>query len=633
MCGICGVATTNDSPVPLELIQSMARSMRHRGPDDEGYHTEPGLGLGFQRLAIIDLSGGHQPMSTEDGRLQLIFNGEIYNFQALRKSLEATGRHRFRTNSDTEVILHLYQEYGENCVDHMRGMFALALWDSATKKLFLARDRFGKKPLVYASLPGLFLFSSELRALLKHPAVGKDIDYNALDLYLTYQYIPSPHTVFRQIRKLPPAHCLTWHKGEISIRRYWEPRFLPKTSLSFKDATAQFMDKLREATQLRMISDVPLGAFLSGGKDSSVIVGLMSELSSRPVKTFSIGFEEESFSELPYARIVADRFHCDHHEFVVKPDAVDVLPKLVWHYGEPYADSSALPSYYLAKMTREHVTVALNGDGGDETLCGYRRYQAMKFLRLWQQLPSSVRKLSYKMVEGVADSPPPHSISQNIKRLLQLGVTELSTAYLNAICYFREDQKQDLYSESMRHEVAGQSAPEYINDVLAKGALFPDIDCYLYADMLTYLPECLMTKVDIASMANSLEARSPFLDHEVVELVASFPPSWKLRGLNHTKYILDVATKGWMPDEILNRKKWGFAIPIGRWFKGELRGFLESTLLSDKALSRGIFRPEAIRDLVKRSASFQTDFGYQLWTLLMLELWFHVYIDSSAALD
>jgi asparagine synthase (glutamine-hydrolysing) len=632
MCGICGIVNGEDELISTDLLHSMARTMRHRGPDDEGFHIQPGVALGFQRLSIIDLAGGHQPMSSADARYWLVFNGEIYNFQSLRQQLEGTGHHRFQTNSDTEVILHLYQEFGENCVQHLRGMFAFAIWDTQKKTLFAARDRLGKKPFVYATVGSTFLFASELRALLKHPGIHKEIDYGSIDLYLTYQYIPSPRTIFQQIQKLPPAHSLLWEKGEVTVKRYWEPRFLPKTSMSFNEASAQMMAKLREATKLRMISDVPLGAFLSGGKDSSIIVGLMSELSSTPVKTFSIGFEEQDLSELPFARTVAKHFGCDHHEFVVKPDMVELLPKLAWHYSEPFADSSALPSYYVSQITRQHVTVALNGDGGDEAMAGYPRYKAMKFLQIWQKLPIHLRKSLFKLADLVPDGPPPASISWRLKRLLRLGLSDSRSIYSDSLCIFREEQKTPIYSDFMRQTLANQFAPDYLNHILSQGLKYPGLDAYLYADLIAYLPECLMTKMDIASMANSLEARSPFLDHEFLELVAGFPSSWKLRGIHSSKHILTQAANGWLPDSILNRRKQGFAIPMSHWFKGKLKSYVEDTLLSKKALSRNLFRPEGLKMMLNSNLAGKTDYSYQLWTLLMLEHWYKVYIDTPDTL-
>lgn len=628
MCAICGVINKSDQPVSQSVLQNMTRTMHHRGPDDEGFYVEGGAGLGFQRLSIIDLSGGHQPMSNEDDSLWIVFNGEIYNFLSLRENLEKTGRHRFKTRSDTEVILHLYEEYGERCVEQLRGMFAFAIWNRKHKVLFLARDRFGKKPLVYADLPNAFLFGSELKCLLKHPDIRKDIDYSAIDHYLSYQYIPSPYTVFQQIKKLPPSHTLTLKEGRVTLRHYWQLNYIPKTTVSFKEAGRQMVDKLREATKLRMISDVPLGAFLSGGRDSSAVVGLMSELSSRPVKTFSIGFEEAEYSELDYARAVAKHFHTDHQEFIVKPETIDILPKLAWHYSEPYADSSALPSYYVSKMTRQHVTVALTGDGGDETLAGYPRYQAMKFMLIWSKIPRALRKTFYQSLSLLPDGNPPYSFIWRLKRLLRIGLDDPRTLYLDTLCYFHEEQKASLYTPFMKEQSLQAFAPDYINSLLKIGKSFPGIDAFLYTDLRSYLPECLMVKMDIASMANSLETRSPFLDHEFVELVAKFPPSWKLHGLTHPKYIFDKTFKGWLPDQVITRGKQGFGIPMAKWFRGNLKGYLESTLLSPKALSRGLFEKSAIERLLAENASQKKDHSYRLWALLMLEQWYQVFIDA-----
>jgi asparagine synthase (glutamine-hydrolysing) len=629
MCGICGMVNINGQLPPAELLQSMTRTMRHRGPDDEGYHCQPGVGLGFQRLSIIDLAGGHQPMADEGGKLQLIFNGEIYNYRLLRASLEATGRHRFRTQSDTEVLLHLYREYGEDCVQHLRGMFAFAIWDEEKQQLLMARDRFGKKPLVYAEVDGSLVFASELKALLKYPGIHKDIDYPAIDLYLSLQYIPSPWTIFRQIRKLPAAHTLIWKQGRIRIERYWEPHFLPKTTLSERDAMAAMMAKLRESVELRMIADVPLGAFLSGGKDSSMIVGLMSQISSSPVKTFSIGFEEETVSELPYARRVADHFGCDHHEFVVKTDAIELLPKLAWHYGEPYADSSAVPSYYVSLMTRQYVTVALNGDGGDESFAGYPRYQAMKFIRYWNHLPLALRKALDRSLSWIPDGPPPTSLIWRFKRLLRMGASDAELAYLNSLCFFREDQKVPLYSGLLRQTTGHARAASYLNGILERAKVLGETDRYLYTDMLTYLPEDLLVKMDIASMANGLETRSPFLDHEFVELVAGFPESWKLKGFTGKKHLLTEAAKGWIPDSILRRPKQGFALPMAQWFRGPLMKHARAMLLSDRFIDRGLFRREGLEALFSEHESGRIDRSYHLWALLMLEYWYQVYIDTS----
>jgi asparagine synthase (glutamine-hydrolysing) len=509
-------------------------------------------------------------------------------------------------------------------------MFAFALWDDTQQKLFLARDRFGKKPLVYAEVNGTFIFASELKALLKYPGIRKDIDYPALDLYLSLQYIPSPHTIFKQIRKLPPAHTLTWKKGEIRLRRYWDLAFLPKTQMNETEAIRAMMAKLRESVELRLIADVPLGAFLSGGKDSSTIVGLMSELSSTPVKTFSIGFEDDDVSELPYARQTAKLFHCDHHEFVVKADAVGLLPKLAWHYGDPLADSSALPSYYISEKTRQHVTVALNGDGGDESFAGYPRYQAMKFLQYWIRVPQTVRQTISSALRIFPDGTPPQSLSWRLKRLISLGLTDPSNAYLDSLSFFREEQKMSLYTDFLKQATGVAPAASYIKNALESGSRFQGTDVFLYTDFITYLPENLMVKMDIASMANSLETRSPFLDHEFVELVASFPESWKLKGWTQKKYLLNKALKGWLPDSILKRPKQGFALPMSRWLRGPLKDYARGVLLSQGCLGRGFFRKEGVEQILLENESGRHDRSYHIWALLMLEHWCQAYIDSPS---
>ncbi|MFA5974725.1 MAG: asparagine synthase (glutamine-hydrolyzing) [Elusimicrobiota bacterium] len=631
MCGICGIVNKDGTAADEGLLRSMTNVISHRGPDEQTAQTWGPAGFGFARLAIIDLSGGHQPMTNEDGRLWLVFNGEIYNFQALREQLQKTGKHTFKTRSDTEVILHLYEEYGEQCVEHLRGMFAFAIWDTREQSLFMARDRFGKKPLVYADLGNQFLFASELKALLQHPAVSKDIDYSAIDLYLTYQYIPSPKTVFRQIQKLPPAHTLRWQNGKTSIRRYWEPRFTPKTTLRFPDAQIALKEKLSEATKLRMIADVPLGAFLSGGVDSSIVVSLMSRLSAQPIKTFSIGFEEEGYSELPFARQVAEHCHTDHHEFIVNPYSIDVLPKLAWHYGEPYADSSALPSYFLSKMARRYVTVALNGDGGDENFGGYLRYQAMAFARRWQHVPAPLRQALSRATACLPNGHPPLAWGHRIKRLFYLSTLEPDQIYLNAICYFKENQKESLYTPLMKDARKAANAPAYLLDTLKRASGLEGVDPYLLTDLMTYLPECLMVKMDIATMANSLETRSPFLDHELTELAGSFPPAWKLHGLTGGKYILRKTFESDLPSGLFNRRKQGFVIPMSHWFRKDLGPFLHDTLLSKRTANRGLFEQAAVQQLLDENASGQIDHSYRLWALLMLEMWFQVYIDSPGA--
>ncbi|MBI4386840.1 MAG: asparagine synthase (glutamine-hydrolyzing) [Elusimicrobia bacterium] len=627
MCGICGIVYDEPGRVDPATLKRANDLIAHRGPDDEGFYEDDRAGLAMRRLAIIDLNTGHQPISNPDGTAWIVLNGEIYNFLELRPELERAG-YPFKTKSDTEVIMALYEKMGPACVRKLRGMFAFAIWDKRRQRLFLARDRVGKKPLVYAAGPGTLAFSSELRCLFEW-GVSKEIFPKAIDLYLSLQYIPSPWTIYRNIRKLPPAHTLIYEKGQARIERYWD---LPLGSAPLtrdpREAQEMLREKFREAVRLRLISDVPLGAFLSGGIDSSLVVAVMSEASSRPVKTFSIGFEEENFSELPYAREVARAYGCDHREFVVKPEMAEVLPKLAWHYGEPYADSSALPSYYVARETRRHVTVALNGDGGDENFAGYIRYFAMKGARVWDQSPALLRRMLGLAAEWLPERNAPLSQLWRIKRFIRsVAPADLAGRYLEMVCYFSDFYKQGLYSPRMFRdlEIQGERelvwARDYLRSAMDRAGKEDFVNRLLYTDMVTYLPECLMVKMDIATMANSLEGRSPFLDHELMELSFRMPGHWKLRGLRGHKWILKQAFWDKLPPRIRSRGKMGFGIPVGAWFRGRLRDYWRGHVLSEKAVARGYFNREALQRIWEEHQSGRRDHGYRMWALLMLELW------------
>ncbi|MBI4248173.1 MAG: asparagine synthase (glutamine-hydrolyzing) [Elusimicrobia bacterium] len=631
MCGICGFVK-NEASAPLDgaLLKRMNDLIVHRGPDDEGQYMDARAALAMRRLSIIDLSTGHQPICNEDGSVWVTLNGEIYNFLELRPQLEAKG-HRFKTKTDTEVIVHLYEEMGDDCVKKLRGMFAFALWDKKKEKLLLARDRIGKKPLIYTEQPDGLAWASELRCLLEYPGVRKEIDPVAVDLYLSLQYIPAPRTIFKGIRKLPPAHILVMEKGRARISRYWNLPLNGQTSApppSLEAAKHAIREKLKESVRIRMIADVPLGAFLSGGIDSSVVVALMSELSPLPVKTFSIGFAESEFSELHYARELARRYGCDHREFIVESRMTDVLPKIAWHYSEPYADASALPSYYVAKETRRHVTVALNGDGGDENFAGYLRYMAMNAALAWDKMPLALRKLIMSGASFLPEKNAPVSFAWRLKRFLKsVAFSDYPDRHLRMTGYFSEDDKDILYSENMRRRLAqdrGQ-ALAFLTDAYGQCAGEDFINRLLYVDFVTYLPECLMVKMDIASMANSLETRSPLLDHEFVELVYGLPGRWKLRGINQMKWIFKQAFKDYLPKKIYGRGKMGFGIPLSPWFRGELKGYLKEHLFSPEALKRGYFTRPGLERLIDEHERGARDHGYRLWALLMLELWHQVY--------
>ncbi|OGS17877.1 MAG: asparagine synthase (glutamine-hydrolyzing) [Elusimicrobia bacterium RIFOXYA2_FULL_50_26] len=630
MCGICGwfnyskpLERQTDEPV----LRAMCNSLAHRGPDDEGIHIGRHAALGMRRLSIIDIKTGNQPIYNEDKTVTVICNGEIYNFKQLRAELEKSG-HRFYTNSDVEVIVHLYEERGTGLLQSLRGMFAFAIFDSKKNLLFLARDRIGKKPLVYTKNDGHLVFASEIKSLLEFPGIEKSVNREAIDLYLTYQYVPSPLSAFNNIFKLPPAHFLICNAdGSTRIERYWNVDFTTKSNFSAREWEERVIDKLNEATRLRMISDVPLGAFLSGGIDSSAVVALMAAGSSTPVKTFSIGFKEEDYSELKYAAQVARHVGSDHHELIVEPGTVDILPKLAWHYNEPFGDSSALPSYYVARETRRYVTVALNGDGGDESFAGYLRYRAFV---LSKAVAPVAKTLSAPLLPA-SSFLLKHTSNANVRRLLNrlnifLSAMNEPPARRNLRWHsiFNDERKAALYSADMRNLLDGKNCSSHLENLFIGAPANNDIDRLLYTDIMSYLPECLLVKMDIASMANSLEARSPFLDHELIELAAHMPAGLKLHGLTG-KYILKKALRNMLPAAILNRKKMGFAIPVHHWFRGDLKNYISDILLSPQFLQRNYFDKNAVERLIKEHNQGAAEHGYRLWSLLMLELWHRAY--------
>ncbi len=629
MCGITGLA--GSLRTDRQTLLRMNDALHHRGPDGEGFYWDDHVGLGMRRLAIIDVEGGNQPIFNEDGTVCVVFNGEIYNFQDLRQALEQRG-HRFATSSDTEAVVHAYEEYGPGCVEHLWGMFALAVWDQREQRMLLARDRLGKKPLVYYQAPdGGLAFASELHALLQHPAVPQRVDPRAIDDYLTYLYVPAPTTAYRDIRKLPPAHRLVWQAGRITVERYWHVRFGEKRSISEDEALEQFGELLRDAVRRRLIADVPLGAFLSGGMDSSSVVAEMAELSSAPVKTFSIGFGERDYDELAYARQVAERFGTEHHEFVVEPRALDILPTLVEHYGEPYADSSAVPSYYVSQMTRRHVTVALNGDGGDELLAGYERHWAARIAARYDTIPRFVRHgLIRPLIPLVPEPRQRRAFLRRAKRFMAAAHLPVLDRYLHWVGCYTPAQKLGLYADDFVHELRGNDPGHWLSEALAPEPHLDPVDAVQRADTLMYLPQDCLVKMDIASMANSLEARSPFLDHRLVEFCASLPSSYKLRGRT-SKVLLRRLMRDRLPPAILTRPKMGFGVPVGQWLRGELRPLLEETLLSTRFNDRGYFRPPAVRALVDEHLSQRADRTAHIWALLMLELWFRRFIDAPVS--
>ena len=626
MCGIVGFVNTSKA-ADRSVLERMNTAIVHRGPDDEGYFVDRSAALGMRRLSIIDVAGGHQPIHNSDRTKWIVFNGEIYNYRELRKDLEEHG-HTFYTNSDTETVLRLFDEYGPECIHQLRGMFAFAIWDTVERSLFLARDRVGKKPLLYSlKRNGSLIFGSEFRALLEHPDVGREVDLGAIDNYLSFQCVPAPQTAFRDIRKLEPAHWLLWKDGGITTKRYWLPDFSKKIEITEAEAIEETTRILREATKLRLISEVPLGAFLSGGVDSSTVVALMAEVADRPVKTFSIGFEEEDFSELKYARAVANHIGAKHNEFIVKPDALELLPTLVEHYGEPYADSSAIPTYYVARETRKHVTVALNGDGGDESFAGYERYAAMKLAEKYHFVPKMLRqRVMGPAVDILPTSELRRSRFRDLKRFMTAAELPKTERYLRWMSTFDSAAKKELFCEAVTAEFAKRRDVELIDKWFRESNGTGIVDAALLTDQMTYLPNDLLVKVDIASMANSLEARSPFLDHKVIEFAASLPGSLKMRRFETKSLLKKVATR-LVPSDVVYRRKMGFGVPIGKWFRSSMKEFLRESLLSEKALSRGVIRAEIIHRYVDEHTEARRDHSFPLWTFLMLELWFQRFID------
>ena len=622
MCGITGIF---DSRAPRRPDEALLRRMNdiqfHRGPDEGSVHVEPHVGFGHRRLSIIDVATGQQPLFNEDHSVVVVFNGEIYNFQALAAELEAAG-HVFRTRSDTEVIVHGWEQWGEACVERFRGMFAFALWDRNRQTLFMARDRLGVKPLHYAVLSdGQLLFGSELKTIVAHPGFGRELDDRAIEDYFAFGYIPDPRTIYRGAAKLSPAHTLTWRVGERAprVRRYWDVNFEPDAGITLDDACAQLREKLTESVKLRMISEVPLGAFLSGGVDSSAVVAAMAGLSDSPVKTCSIGFDVASFNESEFAQRVAERYNTDHYTETVRIDDFGLIDRLASLYDEPYADSSAIPTYRVCELARKRVTVALSGDGGDETFGGYRRYKFhVREQALRDRLPAGLRQMLFGTLGRVYpkfDSMPRMFRARATFQALARDAVE---AYCHSVSIVRDDDRATLFSPEFRRRLGGYRA----RDVFAAHALRAPADDPLsliqYLDYQTYLPGDINTKVDRASMAHSLEVREPLMDHELVEWAARLPSSLKLSG-GEGKLVLKKAMEPLLPHDVLYRPKMGFAVPLVDWFRGPLRGEVQRVLKGEALAATGIFDPRALSRIADEHLSGQRDRSAMIWSLLMFE--------------
>jgi asparagine synthase (glutamine-hydrolysing) len=639
MCGICGAAWTDPARSVGEAdLASMVARLEHRGPDDSGTHRDEHAAIGFRRLSIVDLPGGHQPLSNEDGTVWTVFNGEIYNFPALRRRLEARG-HTLRSSGDTEVLVHLYEDEGPAMFGLLRGMFALAIWDAPRRRLVLARDRLGQKPLVYRHDAGRIVFASELKSLMTLPEADlpRRLDPLALDRYLAYGYINHPSTILEGVYKLPPAHYAVWHEGHLELGRYWDPDWNLEVERTPGEDVERLRTTLDQAVREQMVADVPLGAFLSGGVDSTIIVGLMQRASDRPVKTFSIGFGDPAFDETRYAELVAKALGTDHHAFTVEARAWETLPLLAGQFDEPFADSSALPTWHVARETRRHVTVALTGDAGDELFCGYDRYRAVALAAMLDRLPAGPRGfLGGPIARALPASVRAKTRLRKVRRMLE-GIGEPPEArYLKWVGMFDEPARTSLYTDDFLDHLAraADSSPGEADpaSVLARAfAAAPKRDPVTRAsivDLLTYLPGDLLAKVDLASMGQGLECRSPFLDHRVVELALAMPVRRKLRLRGgRSKVVLKQAFADLLPPEIRHRPKMGFGVPLDRWFRGDLKDELRAVLLDPVALNRGLFRPEAVETLVDEHLQSRRDHAYRLWTLLMLELWFRHHMD------
>lgn len=628
MCGIAGKFNYgNGRVVSMDLIRRMCSKIIHRGPDSEGYYVKENIGIGMRRLSIIDVQGGRQPIANENKDIFVICNGEIYNFQQLRKFLISRG-HRFSTHSDTETIVHLYEEYGLGFMKHMMGMFAFAVWDERERRLVIGRDRMGEKPLYYTVFGGSLLFASEVKSLLEDETVERRVDLKALDLFLTYQYVPGTDTMFKGIKRLPPGTQMVIEKDKMRMDRYWKLDNRCGEVKSEEEYVESLGEFLNESIKMRLISDVPLGAFLSGGLDSSVVVALMAMNSGEPVKTYTIGFEEEDLDERKYSRIVAERFGTDHHEYIVATEARDLIEKLVWHYDQPFGDVSAVPTYLVSRITRESVTVALSGDGGDELFDGYSKYGIVNRKLGNPKTLQHLKRLCYALLErsGATQIESPKSLKGMLLSIESLLMSAEDRDFYY-ISLFKEGLKEKLLSEEVKQALSSEKgAKAFYQEVLRaspNGNVLPRIN---FMDLMHYLPGCMLTKVDVASMANSLEVRSPFLDHKVVELAVSLPDRMKIRGMEG-KYILKQFAKRYLPKVIVARSKKGFAPPVDLWFRRELRDLVEDSLIGGGINDR-FFNRTVVRNIYKLHLEEKENYGRLLWALLNFVLWHRTFIEN-----
>ena len=619
------VFTDRDHPVDKALLQAMCDRIVHRGPDDEGQFIEGNVGIGMRRLSIIDLSSGHQPMSNEDGSIWIVFNGEIYNHIGIRSELEAKG-HRFSTRSDTEAIVHAYEEWGEDCVDRLNGMFGFAIWDTTRQQLFLARDRLGIKPVYYYHSPEKFAFASEMKSLLQDRDIPRKINVRALDTYLTVEYVPAPMSILEDVFKLPAGHTLSWKDGRIALRQYWDVGAGGEAVVDVESACAELLALLEDAVRIRLMSDVPLGTFLSGGMDSSAVVALMSRSMDRPVKTFSIGFEDSSYNELEFAREVAERFGTEHCEFILRPDIADLTEKLVHFIDEPFGDFSIFPTYLVSKMARRYVTVALSGDGGDELFAGYDTYRADRLAGRYKRIPGLLRgAIIQPAVRALPPTARKKGLINRARRFVEGMQYPEDLEHVRWMIFMSPAEKRRLYSPAMRAEVDGTDGTDFVRSHFSRAGSSDPLNRQLYVDIKTYLVDDILVKVDRMSMATSLEARVPFLDHRVVEFAARLPGSMKYAD-GETKWILKRALRDVLPEKIRHRGKEGFSIPIKNWLKRELKPLMMDVLSPEKVREAGFFNPDAVQRLIDEHLRNAENHSHRLWALMMFGIWHDTYL-------
>ena len=624
MCGIFGQYAVDG--VSRESLERMGEVLIHRGPDDVGFYAQGPIGIGNRRLSIIGLADGQQPISNEDRTIWVVFNGEIYNYRFLRNKLESQG-HSFQTSTDTEVIVHLYEEEGLDCVQHLEGMFAFAIWDESHQRLFLARDRLGQKPLYYHYRPGLFLFASEIKAILEAKALEPVLDPVAMHHYLSLRYVPVPRTMFAGISKLPAAHTLTLEAGRLRLHRYWELRYAPKLKITKEEAVTALDEILGDAVESHLVSDVPIGALLSGGLDSGLIVALMSVRSGAAISTFSVGVTEKDWNELPYARSVARLYGTNHHEVIVRPNLVEILPSLIWHLDEP-SDPSAACKYYVAQAAAEHVKVALGGDGGDEMLGGYDRYVGNRLVRYYCLLPKALRQqIARRLLSWIPDSFTYKSLAQKLRWLDQMANADEDQRYATSVNFFRFDEqiKRRLYTPQLADQVGGLDSIDYIASVFKSAPVDDLVDRMLYTDVMTQLAEHGLMIVDRTSMAFSLEVRSPFLDRRMAEFCASLPSDLKIRQ-HRIRYVQRQLARKYLPRAVARRRKQGFGLPLGYWFKGSL-GETTADLFRDSSLAKdGYLSREGLLSVLEEHRQQGVDHSHRLWMLLNLEMWYRIFI-------